>query len=94
MRLQALVLGKGWDPVRVYKDGKYQVLADGGCLGGDAGGVYKADARAFAVALVKPPLPGVAPSAFAALRHQTMSRYMSPQTRVGRCWARVGRCGC
>ena len=31
----------------------------GGCLGGDAGGGYRPDARAFAVALVKPPAPGV-----------------------------------
>ena len=29
----------------------------GGCLGGDAGGVYKASARAFAVALVEPASP-------------------------------------
>lgn len=29
--------------------------SDGGCLGGHAGGVYRADSRAFAVALVKPP---------------------------------------
>jgi hypothetical protein len=86
MRLQALVLGKGWDPVRVYKDGKYQVLADGGCLGGDAGGVYKADARAFAVALVKPPLPGVPPGAFAALTPDHEPLNVATNTR----WALLG----
>jgi hypothetical protein len=52
-------LNKGWEIQQVYKGGKYERLADGGCLGGHAGGVYKADARAFAVALAKPPPPGV-----------------------------------
>eukprot|EP01048_Picozoa_sp_COSAG05_P000978 COSAG05_NODE_31_length_28416_cov_170.150652_1_plen_1216_part_10 len=55
----ALVLGSDWELQQVYRNGKYEALADGGCLGGDAGGVYKADARAFAVALAKPPQPGV-----------------------------------
>ena len=48
----ALVLGPGWEVQAATQGGT--LLADGGCLGGDAGGVYKADARAFAVALVKP----------------------------------------
>jgi len=33
------------------------LVSDGGCLGGHAGGPYHADARALAVALVKPPAP-------------------------------------
>ena len=33
------------------------ISSGGGCLGGDAGGVYKADARAFAVALLTPSTP-------------------------------------
>lgn len=33
------------------------ISSGGGCLGGDAGGVYKADARAFAVALLAPSTP-------------------------------------
>ena len=55
----ALVLGPGWEVQysALNQNGESLPLADGGCLGGDAGGVYKPDARAFAVALVKPP-PG------------------------------------
>lgn len=39
----------------LLRDGFRVINSDGGCLGGHAGGVYKADSRAFAVALVKPP---------------------------------------
>jgi hypothetical protein len=39
----------------LLKDGFRVVGSDGGCLGGHAGGIYRADSRAFAVALVKPP---------------------------------------
>ena len=43
----ALALGPGFGVLK----------SDGGCLGGHAGGAYRADSRAFAVALVTPPNP-------------------------------------
>jgi len=57
-------LGPGWSPVvKSYAAGQPVYAAGGGCLGGDGGGPDpwdKADSRAFAVALLKPPSPGVA----------------------------------
>ena len=51
----------GGDAMAMAVGPGFSVLkADGGCLGGHAGGVYKADSRAFAVALVRPPTPVVA----------------------------------
>jgi len=51
--------GKTGDALSInLKDEDYTVIAHGGgCLGGAAGGNYKADARAFAVALAKPTMP-------------------------------------
>ena len=48
----------GGDAMLLAVGPRFSVLgSDGGCLGGHAGGPYKADSRAFAVALVKPPSP-------------------------------------
>jgi hypothetical protein len=47
--------GKTGDAIALALRSGHKVLASsGGCLGGHAGGVYKPDARAFVVALVKP----------------------------------------
>jgi len=48
--------GATGDAVAMLFGPGYRVLrGGGGCLGGDAGGGYRPDARAFAVALVQPP---------------------------------------
>jgi len=48
----------GGDAMGMALGPNFTVLkSDGGCLGGHAGGWYKADSRAFAVALVRPPVP-------------------------------------
>ena len=50
----------GWTPVvKSFSAGNPTYAIDGGCLGGDSGGSYNADARAFVVALLDPPEPSV-----------------------------------
>ena len=82
----------GWEiATGLDKDGHPVLAAGGGCLGGNAGSGYKADARAFAVALAKPPAPGVQVRAFPSRRRVAQQLPSAGYNRFGCC--RVARQG-